>query len=74
MCDTDKGYLTFEEMRDLMVAFKFDLEDASVADFLNEFNFTLLQKPGELRKEHLEAGDAVFRFDLARSIFLERGL
>lgn len=70
---SDKGYLTFEEMKTLMHAWRFDSIETE-QDFLQEFQFALQLSPGEIKRKDLENGEAVFRFDLARSIFLERGL
>lgn len=56
-----------------MHSFRFDhVQDQE--DFNKEFETVLKAYPGELREKHLKNGEGVFRFDLARQIFLERGL
>lgn len=87
MAHSDKSSLNYEDFRELLVGFRFNLP--TVADFRQEF-MTLLHKDaghGELTLVHTkevglldEDENAekhlvnVFRFDLARRIFLERGL
>jgi hypothetical protein len=74
---SDKSALEFSEFSELMGAFRFDVP--TMADFKSEF-FHVLHKDaghGELTKVMREEdgkGMHVFRFDLARRIFLERGL
>lgn len=69
----NKAYFTFDEMKSLMQAFRFNHVQTQ-EDFNKEFETVLKNFPGELREKHLQNGEGVFRFDLARQIFLERGL
>jgi hypothetical protein len=69
----NEGYFNFDEMKTLLHAFRFDHIETQ-ADFDKEFEMTLNQYPGELRNKHLQKDEGVYRFDLARAIFLERGL
>jgi len=69
----NKAFFTFDEMKELMQAFRFDHVQTQ-EDFMKEFEVTLRAIPGELKEKHLKNGEGVFRFDLARQIFLERGL
>ncbi len=62
-------YLNWKEMNSLLTAYRFQLNDEE--DFKFEFKFLLSQSRGEFRLDHSEH---VYRFDLARQIFLERGL
>lgn len=66
-----KGHLDWSEMKDLLSSFRFNIE--SVGGFRKEFR---TQLAGQKRRNELmkDDSDCVFRFDLARSIFLERGL
>jgi hypothetical protein len=56
-------------MKDLMTAFRFKVD--SVDSFKAEFSSLLAQ---HANKGELLGDQPVFRFDLARQIFLERGL
>ena len=62
------SHLQWEGMQDLLGAFRFNVKSESA--FREEFAFLLEHNPRELAKE----GEQVYRFDLARQIFLERGL
>jgi hypothetical protein len=74
---TEKSSLSFEEFSELLTVFRFEVP--TMRDFKSEF-VHILHKDighGELTTVKREAdGEAtnVFRFDLARRIFLERGL
>jgi hypothetical protein len=63
--ENKKGYLTFDEMKELMHSWRFDYVEKP-EDFLNTFRTTLAFVPGEINHKHLEDGTQVFRFDLAR--------
>ena len=82
--DTEKkGYLTLEELKDLLKSFKFThlFEDPyghpddrlTLDKFKREFKFCLSEKQGELKKVE-DDSEMIIRFDLMREIFLERGL
>lgn len=73
---TKKSALTFEEFSELLSALRFEVN--SMKEFKSEFSHVLFRDGGhgELTSVKDEAGEStnVFRFDLARRIFLERGL
>lgn len=68
----DKGVLDWEGFNHLLTAWRFNLE--TVDDFKKEFNSLLMQRHMGNRELSKNSDDNVFRFDLARQIFLERGL
>ena len=70
VCDPEKGFLDWTEMHELLGGLRFDYVE-SADDFRSEFAFTTKQRPGELKAPH---DSQVYRFDLVRSIFLDRGL
>jgi hypothetical protein len=79
MAHSELKFLDFKGFKSLMAAFRFKVDSAN--SLRNEFDFTLRQN-GELshasekraNAENLFEEDEVFRFDLARQIFLDRGL
>jgi hypothetical protein len=62
---SQKGFLKFEGLKFLLGAFRFEIDPFTIENVKKEFNFTLKQRPGELKKEH-EESETVFRFDLLR--------
>jgi hypothetical protein len=56
-------------MKTLLTAFRFNIQ--SEDQFQSEFRFLLSENRGEIKYDEAEK---VYRFDLARQIFLERGL
>jgi hypothetical protein len=79
---TEKSSLEFAEFSELLSAFRFDIP--TMTDFKSEFEHILhrdaghgeLTNVGSSKKQDGKYEDPkyVFRFDLARRIFLERGL
>lgn len=66
----NQGFMSFEDSKELMHAFRFHRMETQ-ADFRQEFKSLLAKNPKELLKDE---DDFIMRFDLARQIFLERGL
>lgn len=67
----NKATLEWSEMHQLLTAFRFEIPD--VPSFKTEFKSMLSTHAN--KRELLETDDScLFRFDLARQIFLERGL
>jgi len=61
--------LNWPEMQKLLTAFRFKIENED--QFKSEFSFLLSENRGEIKSDLPET---IYRFDLARQIFLERGL
>ena len=71
LAHSDKSSLTWAEMKPLLASFRFEI--ATEEDFQQEFESLLPScREPELNYKKKEAN--IYRFDLARSIFLERGL
>ena len=68
-----KGYMNLTQFRNLLITFKYTAQDWELKDIKKEFDFLLKMNPQEIRHDDKNK-DALFRFDFARKIFLERNL
>ena len=67
MDEERKGQLEQDKFFDLLHGWRFDTRDWKQEDFEKEFAFTMAGTTGEIKK-------GLYRWDLGRRIFLERGL
>ena len=82
--ETQKGWLTLNELQPLMEAFKFShlfVDQYGKPDtaltlkkLQTEFRFNLSKKRQELTAPKIDGDEVIVRFDFVRDIFLERGL